>query len=482
MNRTNSTRRWPRPRFTIAALLVLITLCAPFLAYLSFIRRGNEQRKAAFDGAIAKGMRLEPSHRAPAANATPNTEEAGARKLWSTLLGDPKLPDFARVQIHDFFGKNRPRPPITNKDLKSLEHLPEIEDFYFFYSKDVTDEGLSVLGKLPKLKRITLNELTVVTGEFLDHFADDCQLESLTFSSLKGLDGRKLKSLGRFKNLRYVSIHAGEQFNDETLRGVDLSPSIKDLQITGGEVGDETVLRWLSQVDLERLTLSVRVSRTVVPALAKQTQLTNLALSNMPLLDEDFIFLRNCPNLAALQISGMPLRGEILDHIASPEKVTLLELENTLIADDQLVKLSKFKSLQILSLAWTPITGEGFQSESTLPSPWNFDLYGVRLSEAGKAAFAKWKGLKMVGMPSNWTLEDDRRFDEGNAPQTPSYNAFLVKPSKPGEGPPRQIHIPTMKVGKIDYCPADLIKPVADLQAQGLAEYEEWNRNDEAKP
>lgn len=468
-------RRWPRPRFTILALLVLITLCAPFLAYLSLIRRGNEQRKAAFDDALAKGMRLEPSHTSPA-SATPKTEAAGARELWSTLLGDPKLPNFARVQIHDFFGKNRPRPPITDRDLASLEYLPEIEEFHFYYSKDVTDEGLSVLGKLPNLKRIMLNELTAVTGEFLDHFAEDCPLESLRLVSLKGLDGSKLKSLSRLKNLRSLSIDGGQQFNDETLREVDLSPSIKDLEITGGEVGDETVLRWLSQVDLERLTIRTRVSRAIVPGLAKQTRLTVLQLSNMPLLDEDFAFLKHCDKLSSLQISGMPLRGDLLDHISNPEKVTLLELENTLFVDDQIQKLSKFKSLQILSLAWTPISGEGLVVAESLPTPWSFNLYGVRMTEAGKRAFANWKGLKMVGMPSNWSLEDNQRFRDGYAPQNPSYNAHLVRPSKPGEGPPRQTYAPAIRMGAIDNCPVELMAPVAELQAQGLADNEKFMR------
>ena len=472
-----------RPRFTLAALLLLITLFAPWLAYLSYLRRQNDLRKEAYQKAIDKGMLLKPSN-GRAAPSPPTAERAAeARKVWTALLGDSKLPNFARVQIHDFFGKKRPRPPITDKDLEGLQYLPEIEHFDFYYSKDVTDQGLAVLGKLPKLKWIMLNELSLITGEFLDHFPDDCALENITFSSLNGLDGRKLKSLGRLRNLKTLSIHGGPALNDESLREVHLSTSVTDLKIYGDAVGDETLTRWLSELRLERLAMHCRVSRAIAPALAQQTNLYVLEVSNAPLLDEDFAFLKNCSQLKSLQLSGLPLNGKLLDYLAYPEKVDLLELENMPLTDDCVPRLTKLKTLKILSLAWTPLSGEGFE-EPLLPNPWSLSLAGVRLSDAGKDAFAKWNELRDMKLPSNWSPEDDRRFAPGKAPSPLYRNGYFVMKSS-GEGLASQSYMPALRLGKIDNCPADLMKPVAELQAIGLAEDKAWRQWDEerrAKP
>ncbi len=474
---------WLRPRFTLAALLLLITLCAPFLAYLSYLRRQNDLRKEAYQKAIDKGMLLKPTTGSPPPATQPDGRADEARKVWATLLGDPKLPNFGRVQIHDFFGKNRPRPPITDKDLESLQYLPEIEDFYFYYSKDVTDQGLSVLGKLPKLKRLTLNDLSLVTGEFLDSFKEDCVLETIHFSSLQGLDGRRLKSLSRLRNLKTLSVHAGPGLDDESLREVNLPPSVTDLNVGTSAVGDETISRWLSQLNLERLTLRCRVSRGIAPALAKQTQLHVLELSNAPLLDEDFEFLKNFPQLKALQLSGLPLRGKLLDHLACPEKVDVLELDNMPLTDDCLPRLAKFKALKILSLAWTPLSGEGFD-DPAMPMPWSLSLAGVRMSDAGKEAFAKCKGLRDVSLPSNWSPDDDQRFVAGNAPTSASRNGYFALKNS-GGGLVSQSYMPALRLSKIDNCPADLMKPVAELQAMGLAEdkaWREWDEERRAKP
>lgn len=472
-----------RPRFTLGALLLLVTLCAPGLAYLSYLRRQNDLRKDAYQKAIDKGMLLRPAN-GSAAPAPPTAErEAHARKVWAALLGDSKLPNFGRVQIHDFFGKNRPRPPITDKDLEGLQYLPEIERFDFYYSKDVTDKGLAELGKLPKLKWLTLNDLSQITGEFLDHFPDDCLLENITFSSLEGLDGRKLRSLSRLRNLKYLSIHGGPKLTDESLREVNLSPSITDLTLRCPSVGDETISRWLSLLKLERLALHCHVSRAVAPALAQQTEIHVLEISNAPLLDEDFAFLKNCTQLKSLQLSGLPLHGKLLDFLACPERVDLLELDSMPLTDDVLPRLAKLKSLKILSLCWTPLSGMGMDNP-TMPTPWSLSLSGVRMSDIGKDAFAKWMELKSVHLPSNWSPEDDRRFAPGKAPSSLCRNGYFALKNS-GEGLASQTYMPALRLSKIDNCPVEMMKAVAELQALGLTENKAWRQWDEerrAKP
>lgn len=476
-----SKSTWLRPRFTIAALLVLITLCAPFLAYLSFLRRQNDLRQAAFEDVIAKGMRLEPAHDAPTTNSAQGADEAGARKFWTSVVGESNLPSFMRVQIHDFFGKNRPRPPLTNDDLQSLEHLPEIEEFTFYYSKDVTDEGLFVLGKLPKLRRIMLNDLSLLTGEFLDRFPEDNVVESLWLIDLKAMDGSKLQGLRRFKKLRELRFTNIPLLENKALHAVELAESIKDLYLNGVKLSDETLAKWLSQVHLDRLELCAPISPAAKETLATQTALRELVISNAAFVDEDFSFLQNFDQLTSLHLNGMPIRGEVLDYVAKPEQVTSIGFSSTLLADDNLPKLARFSDLRHVDLAYTPLSGEGFGADVAWPEFKQVWLSGARFSEAGKESFAKLKGLRDVNLPGNWTVDDLTQFPMQSAKCACRINAYhlLRQPSKNGE----QIfsYIPTINPRKFDHAPADLMQPVAELYAKALEEDKEVRKSWESQ-
>lgn len=475
-------RRWLRPRFTILALLVLITLCAPFLAYIASIRRGNEQRKAAFDDALAKGMRLEPSHTAPLPQASPKPDEADVRKLWSNLLGNPNLPHFARVKIHDFFGKNRPRPPITDADLKSLEYLPELEDFDFYYSNDVTDEGLAVLGKLPKLKRIVLNDLKHVTGEFLGHFSEDNVVETIWMIDLKGMDGGELADLRRFKNLKQLWIIGTPLLESAAMDRVGLPSGVTELHLNGVSLSDKTVPRWLSQVQLERLEISVPISKITTLELAKQAHLTHLKLSNARLEDNDFEFLESLEKLKSLQLSGMPVRGELLDNISKPEQISVLGFNSTLFTDENLKKLARYQKLFFLDLAYTPLTGEGFAADVRWPVIENLWLSGTQFSESGKTAFANLPELQEVYMPGNWSFEDLSRFNIKGAKFQPIINGVFIRPEGFQQAKQILTYMPTINQLPLSEILSEEMKPVADLHSRGMAERQEWDRRSEPNP
>jgi hypothetical protein len=480
---TNESKKsWLRPQFTLGALLLLITVCAPFLAYLSEVRKWNDRRNAAISAAPAKRIMLQPEFTFPGQVAVnppkPSKEESAARKLWSTIVGKTDDSQFARIHIHDFYGKNRPHPPVTNEDLKSLEYLPEAEEFYFFGSDVITDEGFAVLGKLPKLKRIQLQKLSQVTGEFLDHLPAESPLETIRFIDIKGLDGTKLKSLGRLKNLKSIMFHDCPKLSDETLQNVDLPGRLTELRIDRTRIEDATLARWLEQVSLEELWLQTRVSRAILPGLAKQTNLQQLCMGNAPLVDEDFVFLKNCASLRQLQLNGMPLRGEMLDYVPIPDKVRILELNSTLIDDEKLPKLARFSGLSMLGLGYTPLTGEGFVDEVRFHVNTELFLCGAQFSEAGKVAFAKWNRLKSVSLPSNWTPADNKRFQSPNAPLRPSLNRIYLNAPNPSF--PFDTYNPLRMSERIDNCPAELMKPVADLIALGIAEQEELRRQYEA--
>jgi hypothetical protein len=469
-------RRFVRPQFTLGTLLILITVCALFLAYVAPIRWANLQRKQAYDVAIAKGIKFQwPAQ--PASSLKPDLTTL--QKFWGSITADPHLPSFSQVQIHDSNGL------ITNEDLKQLELLPEIESLEFILSGNVTDEGLRVLSKLPKLKQIELVNLSRVTGDFLSNFYEDSALEKIGLVYLESLDARNLKSLKKFKNLKSLEFQFLPLLTDESLRDVELPSSVTNLQVNHVKLGDETLARWLTQVKLQRLVIHVPITRAFAPALAQQTNLETLSINNTPLIDEDFVFLKECPQLKLLMLNSMPIRGEVLDYVAKPDQVSVLEFSNSLFSDEHLTKLSRFPKLANLNLAWTPLTGEGFKAESTWPKFDYLQLAGTRFSPQGKEAFSKVRGMHNVTLPSNWSPSDHVRFADSDKPAIPMFNmyfmglsGFFLNPA--GGGNPGGGYSPIMQLEKIDNCPADVMKPVADLHALGIAEDRELGRRERA--
>jgi hypothetical protein len=462
-------RSWVRPRFTLGALLLVITFCGIFFAYIASVRRWNEHRKKAFEALLSQDVDfLDRGFRTPIRRP----ERTALERLWASTTGDPSLPKFATVILRE-----APTGAINDDDLKSLEYFPEIEEVHCIGSAAVTEEGLRVFSKLPKLKMIAVQNIPHATGEFLNGVRDS-SLEGIRISqpSSAFVTGN-LKALIRFKNLRSLAINDALLWTDDSLRDVDLPPSVTDLELTRVGLGDETLTRWLSQRYLRILSVQAPITRAIAPALIKQKNLEILIIKNATLIDEDFAFLKGCPKLQRLILTAMPVRGELLAFLPHPEKFHHLNFSNTLFSDEQLSQLSKFPNLSALDLAWTPLTGESFKADMGLPRPGMFFLTGTRFSDQGKEAFSKFKGLRTVQLPSKWSPADYERFTDSDKPVNPQFNSyFFGAPGGQTYGPP------TLRQEPMDNCPSDLMKPVADLHALGRAEEQEIQRRQGRSP
>jgi hypothetical protein len=458
-------KSWLRPQFTLAALLLFFTISAPFLAYLAEVRKWNDRRRSAYRATVSKGMTLQPAIGPPPVAA----EETAARKLWTKLSGDPKLPQFGRLHIHDYFGKDRPRPPVSDEDLAQLKYLTEISQFDFYHSRTVTDQGLAVVCELPHLTALSLSDLHGVTGEFLEHLPEDSPLESITLSQMEHLDGKNLAPLARLKHLRSLRIENCPSIRADAIREMNLPPSLKDLALAGMEMPEETLGRWMDQVRLERLYLSVPVTEGFAPALAKQTELVRIEIYGARLRDEHFAFLDRCAALQSIKLGGMPLRGRFLKGLHRKQLLTDVHLSNTIVDDEAIAELSTFPSLHILNLAWTPITGEGFAVKEGWPVLSTLYLPGVQLSEAGKDALTTIPRLNSIQLPGNWAPEDLSRFPGGSKIRSVGSAAYSWPPGM-------ETYAPTLSMMPIDANAPEEMAPVRRLQEIGWAaqkEYEE---------
>lgn len=462
-------RRFLRPQFTLATLLILITVSSPFFAYVASVRRWNHHRKLAYSNLLAKGADFRPRGRS---NPKAKSKDNFLHKSWKTITADPNVPGFGIITLAESV-----RGGITDKDLRSLEYFPEIEEFHCHGSAAVTDDGLAVLSELPNLKMVVGYYLPNVTGDFLAEFPKDCKLDCLGFHNCNGLEGKHLAPLSRLQNLTQLSISDVPLVNDESLRDVELPASLTNLHVNRVKIGDATFARWFTQAQLKTLHIHAPITRAIAPAFSKLTAIEELSIQDAPLIDEDFAFLTECHQLGRLSLLSMPVRGELLAFIPHPKKLHGLNLSNTLFSDEHLSKLSKFPNLSGLDLAWTPLTGEGFNADTGLPRPGMFFLTGTRFSDQGKEAFSKFKGLNTVQLPSNWSPVDHQRFADSDKPANPQFNSYFRAP--PGGqtwGPP------TLRQEPMDNCPSDLMKPIANLHALGLAEEQEIKRRQGRSP
>ena len=71
---------------------------------------------------------------------------------------------------------------ITDNDLQFLADFPNVEELFLAHSTHITDEGMSVLKKLPKLKTLSVSE-TKVTEASLPIIAELKHLENLYLGS-----------------------------------------------------------------------------------------------------------------------------------------------------------------------------------------------------------------------------------------------------------------------------------------------------------
>lgn len=467
------TKRWLRPRFTLAAMLLLITLLSPPFGYIANRRALNARRTRAREMLRERGVYVGVGFkdRSP---PKPTSSE-----WWRAITNDEPFIEPSYVQYSDY-SAHRATKPLTDEDLKLLVHFPEIERLQFYDAKIVTDKGLSVLAQLPALRWIILENMAQVNGEFLAEFRPNSLLEGIKFNGMAGLKGRNLEPIGSLTRLETIQIWNAAGLTDDGLARVTLPTSLRTLSLGKTPIGDATISRWLTQVTLHTLSIDLSISTPTAASLVHQTELQRIEIINAPLRDEDFSFVRSCPQLENISLSELPVRGEFLQWLASPMTLKSLRFDHTLFSDASLKHARQCTSLNELYLTWSPMSGEGFKQSFNWSNNPVIALCGNQFSDDGKTALAHVMGPRAIHMPSNWLLADMLRATGGKPVfKTITHwrmNTELHKLGKPvwiGDACSLQT-CPREK--KMDRCPPELMAPVFRLHELARLEREEYDR------
>ena len=456
-----------RPRFSLWAMLVLVTVVAIPLAYVAQRRSWNLRRAAVIEKFTAKGASFKYG-----GLASFMTKPSPPLTWWQKLCGD--LPAVNCVKIIEK-RLGTPAEKISDEDLRELAMLSEIETVRLGAASNVTDEGLRALAALPHLKQFLTEQMPQVEGSFLEAWAKTNQIENLSFSSMPKLKGIHLKPLGTLTHLKFFSIYRCESITPAECDQVDLPANLIHLQIGQTLVGDENLRRWLEQTQIESLSLDVGCSRAIAPGLTNQTQLKTLHIRNSPLIDEDLFFLEQCRDLEVLHLSGLPVHGSFLKKIGRNSKLMALALDWTPLTEENAAELRRFSKLSSLELSWTPITGE-FLAAKSWPKLNHLALEGVQFGEQGKSNLASLSIPGAIAYPINWTWLDFRRYQSVKPPMRVTLNENTAKDADTGLLPPNTRFVtPGFMNDAIERCRQDLMAPVIRLREFARMQNEKAN-------
>lgn len=483
-------QRWRffRPRFTLAALLVLITVVSPPLGYIAHRRAVNSRRKAAYEALTRKQVMIE---RVPRQRGDVTETRSWWRSAWRDLVLDEWATEASGASLPSF----RPQvigddQQIDDEDFRLLAYFPEAKRLTVTGPNRVTDDGLMTLARLPNLRELFIADMPGIKGDFLKHFSAGDQIENLTLW-LDDLEGENLTTIADFTSLKVLSIAGQKPLDVTSLNGQELPQTLEDLTLLlPRPLSDVTLSSWLKRCRLRSLQLSA-ISRRGVAALANQVELQHLMICDSPLMDEDLSFLSNCSKLSQLRLNSMPIHGKCLRQIPNPARLQELSLDSTLLDDSELSQVKRFSQLSQLDLNWTPITGEGFADWGLFSRTCNLRLIGCEFSNDGKAVLAACIGsgpdaASTVYLPSNWTAKDESRIAGAEQPFAFDWPIRIaLESAELREKLMRRaaFHLPSYYcesfADPLDNCPKDLMAPVLRLREKALARLDEEKQLEE---
>lgn len=335
-----------RPRFTLGALLLLVSLCAFPLGYVSFRRAHNEARKAAFESLTSKGFSFELQLSQPVSAgsaAAPSSLERG----WRTLIKEDVVPQFTSVTISD---SRQGSEPASDDDLLLLAKFPEIAALSIQDAERLTDRGMEVVGKLPRLKYLSVLRSPKVTSAFLRHAP---ALEGL--SLIVKFDPSDVNALQRHVNLRQLRIE-------------NAPVADRDLEFLG------------KCVQLDSLHLSgLPVNGSFLAKIDANAPMHFLTITGAPLMDRYVQELRRFPRLVHLDLTWTSLEGDFLPESDAERPawpmMQVLWLQGTRFSDAGKSKLAQLRVGSQLGFPsnWSAIDFRRIE-KTTLPPDFSINL------------------------------------------------------------------------------------------------------------
>jgi hypothetical protein len=221
--------RWPRFRFTLRTLLIVITIPVPFLAWVASIKIAAVQQRAAI-AELQSGNHF-------VARDTPPTDFLS--KLFHRFVDKDAFQTVHRVQLCNFtirYG-NPPPMPVERDDLDALSRINGLRDVEIFQdprwplqgvhdsSQRLSDSDLRFLGHMKTLECIQTD--VELSEQTLLKLAKLPKVSSLTLPN-SAISDNVLEQLGENPQIKYLEFDAS-QVSSKGLKHLESLPALQTL-------------------------------------------------------------------------------------------------------------------------------------------------------------------------------------------------------------------------------------------------------------
>jgi Leucine-rich repeat (LRR) protein len=316
-----------------------------------------------------------------------NLTQLESLNLFNTPVNDnglahlKSLRSLKKLNIREYAGG---KSYITDQ---GMVHIGKIETLEFLeLPTTITDQGLSYLTGLKKLKVLRLWNNRNYTDAALKHISNFHDLEVLHIFPGALFTNEGLKHLTTLKKLNEFRIGRIKGLNDAGLGYIAQLTNLKVLRISGSLSDSESTIteaglaQLASLKSLEELSIG-NVDISVAAQLNKLTNLRKLSLG-ISKRDSSTLDLSGLKNLEDLSLSTPRDLSVAIqdDDLACLSKITKLRKIHTryerLISDKGMAYLANLTSLELLWLGGPKMTDKGLSYVANMKNMWNLNISG----------------------------------------------------------------------------------------------------------
>lgn len=265
-----------------------------------------------------------------------------------------------------------------------------------FAHSDITDAGLSYLGKLTSAVEVNLNTTAVADIAPLAalHNLQNLDLGSthITDQSVKALSNLRLRRL----------IVTDDNITDKGVEAIAKITELEHVDLAGTSISDQaaSILSRLPHLHgwiVDRTNVGDEFAKHIPAGQAQWLGLTGTRITNAGVRD----IVSRLPQLEGISFGDSAANSETVDLICSLKNLNHVYLNRECATDTTLKKLARLKDLRDVGLDMGTITTSGIQPLRSLDSLTRLQLNYDHITDSTTAALTPLTGLNFLSLEGN---------------------------------------------------------------------------------
>jgi len=311
---------------------------------------------------------------------------------------------------------------LTDAALVDLSHISGLQNLCLYWNKNISDEGISHLCRLPSLKKLDIGH-SQATDRGLARLAEVKTLEYLKLpggvihrrsDTIYTITDEGLAHLSKLENLRHLSLSCsskGVAFTDAGLKKLKELKSLEVLLVGGKEITASGVEYIASLPNLRELSLfgCPRLGNDGLAVIGRMESLKELWLGYTDMTASELRQLNSLNGLTNLKVSQIDKGYAPMDisGLRSLEQLSIDLKDEEFFDDKDLECLSKLKGLKWLQIGPRQYTDSGVAKLAGLSNMERLAIGGPDMTDKALSYLSNMKKLKHL------TISDGDITDKG---------------------------------------------------------------------